>query len=157
MIVSVARISKLSRNLRKQGKKIIVVGGCFDVLHPGHVIFLEKAKKEGDILLVLLESDEKVKKLKGIKRPVHNQKERAKVLLALKFVDFVVMLPFMDNEKTYDELILKIRPDIIATAYGYEHSNHHERSARLSGAKIKYVTKIIGNHSTSRILNENLR
>ncbi|MEK7617106.1 MAG: adenylyltransferase/cytidyltransferase family protein [Patescibacteria group bacterium] len=135
-----------------KSKKVVLVGGCFDVLHPGHVIFLEKAKKAGDKLVVLLESDEKVKKLKGVKRPVHNQDERVQVLLALKSVDEVIKLPFIETEREYDEIIKKIKPDIIATAKGYENSHHHERSAKKVGAKIKYVTKIIGNHSTSRIL-----
>ena len=150
--------------LKNQGKKIVLVGGCFDVLHPGHVIFLEKAKKCGDKLIVLLESDEKVKKLKGlpagrqgVKRPVHNQDERAQVLLALKSVDEVIKLPFIEAEEDYDEIIRKIKPDIIAAAKGYKNSHHHKRSAKKIGAKIKYVTKIIGNHSTSRILDENLR
>ena len=133
--------------------KKVLVGGCFDVLHPGHVVFLEKAKREGDKLVVLLESDEKVKKLKGVKRPVHNQDERARVLLALKSVDEVVKLPFIEAEGDYDEIVKKIKPDVIAVAEGYENSHHHERAAKKVGAKIKYVTKIIGNHSTSRILN----
>ena len=64
--------------------KIVLVGGCFDILHLGHVVFLEKAKKEGDVLVVLLESDEKVRFLKGKGRPVHTQSERAEILSALK-------------------------------------------------------------------------
>lgn len=138
-------------------KKVVLVGGCFDVLHPGHVIFLEKAKKQGDLLVVLLESDQKAKKLKGIKRPVHNQKERAQVLLALKSVDKVIPLPFMTTEKEYDDLILKIKPDVICATKGHPSSSHYQRSAKLCGAKIKYVTKVVGNHSTSRILNDNLK
>lgn len=134
-------------------KKIVLVGGCFDVLHPGHVIFLEKAKKCGDKLVVLLESDEKVKKLKGVKRPVHNQKERARVLSALKSVDHVVLLPTIEKEKQYDEIVRKIKPDIIAAVKGDPNARYHLRSAKKVGAKIKYVTKIIGDHSTSRILN----
>lgn len=131
---------------------IVLVGGCFDVLHPGHVIFLEKAKRYGDKLVVLLESDEKVKKLKGIKRPVHNQKERAKVLMALRSVDLVIPLPFMETAKEYDDLILKIKPDVICATKGHPSAHHYQRTAKLSGAKLKYVTKMIGNHSTSRIL-----
>lgn len=134
-------------------KKIVLVGGCFDVLHPGHVIFLEKAKKCGDKLVVLLESDEKVKKLKGIKRPVHNQDERARVLLALKSVDRVIKLPFIEDERQYDEIIQKIKPDIIAVTKGHPNVYYHIRAAKTVGAKIKYVTRIVGNHSTSRILN----
>lgn len=151
--LSVNKIPRLVQKLKKQGKKITLVGGCFDVLHPGHVIFLEKAKRQGDVLFVLLESDEKVKKLKGVRRPVHSQKERARALSALKAVDYVIPLPTIEKEKSYDEIVLKIKPDIIATAYGYENNKHHKRSAKLTGAKIKYVTKIVGNHSTSAILN----
>lgn len=137
-------------------QKVVLVGGCFDIIHPGHVIFLEEARKAGDTLVVLLESDEKVKKLKGVKRPVHAQKERAKVLLSLKSVDHVVMLPKIEDEDSYNNLILKIKPDIIALTKGVDNA-HHIRAAKLVGAKIKYVTKVVGNHSTSRILNDNLR
>lgn len=135
-----------------KNKKVVLTGGCFDVLHPGHVIFLQKAKKAGDILVVLLESDEKIKKLKGVNRPVHTQKERAQVLSALRYVDYVVMLPFMVMEQDYDRIISKIKPDIIALTKGYANVNHHQRSAKQVGAKLKYITKIIGEHSTSRIL-----
>lgn len=133
--------------------KIVLVGGCFDVLHPGHVIFLEKAKKAGDKLVVLLESDEKVRQLKGVKRPVHTQKERARVLLALKSVDQVILLPNITSVDEYDAFVKKVKPDIIAATVG-DKSEHHQRSAKLVGAKIKYVTKVIGNHSTTRILNQ---
>lgn len=136
----------------KAGRKTVLVGGCFDVLHPGHVIFLEKAKQAGDILIVLLESDKKVRELKGVKRPVHTQKERALVLSSLRSVDKVIPLPYMKDEKSYDRLILKIKPDIIAATKGDSNIIHHQRAAKLSGAKIKIVTKVIGNHSTSNIL-----
>lgn len=151
-VISVGKLSKLTRLLKKQGEKIVLVGGCFDVLHPGHIVFLEKAKKAGDKLIVLLESDERVKELKGVKRPVHSQQERAQVLSALAFVDYVVMLPFMKSEAEYDNLIEKIKPDVIAATFGDVNATYHQRSAKLIGAKFKYVTKTIGNHSTSRIL-----
>lgn len=133
-------------------KKVVLVGGCFDVLHPGHVVFLEKAKKAGDKLVVLLESDEKIKKLKGINRPVHNQKERAAVLRSIKYVDSVVMLPYLKTDEDYDRIIKEINPDIIAATIGDGANDHKIRVAKLVGAKLKYVTKIVGNHSTSKIL-----
>ena len=136
-------------------KRVVLVGGCFDVLHPGHVIFLEKAKKAGDFLIVLLESDEKIKELKGSKRPVHTQKERAIVLKALKAVDQVILLPFMKNDHEYETLIKKIKPDIIAVTKGAADNHHKERIAKLVGAKLKYVTKIVGNYSTTNILTKN--
>lgn len=130
----------------------MLVGGCFDVLHPGHVIFLEKAKKAGDKLVVLLESDEKVRQLKGSNRPVHNQKERARVLSALKSVDQVILLPEIKDDHAYDEIILKIRPDIIAITKGYSNFVYHQRAAKVAGAKLRSVTQMVGNYSTSRIL-----
>ena len=154
-ILQLDQIPKWREKLKKLEKRIVLVGGCFDILHPGHIIFLEKAKKAGDIVIVFLESDQKVKELKGNGRPIHTQKDRAKILSALKSVDFVVMLPYLDNGKDYDELISKIKPDVIALTFGDENT-HHKRSAKLVGAKLKYVTKMIGNHSSSRILGESI-
>lgn len=133
-------------------KVTVLAGGCFDILHPGHVIFLEKARKAGDQLIVLLESDEKVRKLKGANRPVHTQKDRAKVLSALRSVDRVISLPFVDQDSEYIRIIASIKPDIIAVTKGYEGSHHHRKTADLIGAKIKYVTKVINGYSTSKIL-----
>lgn len=133
-------------------KKVVLVGGCFDILHPGHVIFLQKAKKAGDILVVLLESDQKVKKLKGVNRPVHTQKMRAIILKALKFVDRVILLPNMKNDSDYERLIKQIKPDIIAATAGVEDNHFKKRAAKLVGAKLVYVTKMIGNHSSSSII-----
>lgn len=151
-IISVRGLTALSKSLKTQGKRIVLVGGCFDILHPGHVIFLEKAKRTGDCLFVLLESDEKVRRLKGADRPVHSQMERAKVLSALEAVDYVYLLPYMKNDTQYDQLIGKIRPDVIAVTIGDVNTRHHKRSAKLVGAKLKFVTKMVGNCSTSRIL-----
>ena len=134
-------------------KKVVLVGGCFDVLHPGHVIFLEKAKKAGEKLVVLLESDKKVRLLKGPNRPVHTQKDRAKILKSLKYIDQVINLPFIEKESEYDRVIKKIKPNIIATTYGYPDISHYQRAAKLVGAKLKYVTNIYGHHSSSRIIN----
>lgn len=151
-IVTVSNLAKIIQNPKKQNKKIVLSGGCFDVLHPGHVIFLEKAKKAGDILVVFLESDKKVRELKGIGRPIHSQEERAKVLSALSAVDYIVMLPYMNRDKEYDQLIMKIKPDVIAATARDANNAHHLRSAKLSGAKLKLVTKMIGNYSTSKLL-----
>lgn len=151
-ILSISQIPKTIKKIKRDKKTIVVVGGCFDILHPGHVIFLEKAKKEGDILIVLLESDEKVRKLKGIGRPIHNQKERAMVLKSLKCVDYVIPLPNIYKEQDYDLLIQKINPDIIAATKGYKNLGYIKRVSKITGAKVKYVTKIVGNHSSTRIL-----
>jgi len=150
-IVRVGEVSHLGKKLRQQNRKIVLVGGCFDILHLGHITFLEKAKRVGDILVVFLESDQKVKELKGSKRPVHTQKERAQVLASIKFVDYVVLLPFLEKDEQYDELVLKLRPDVIA-ATSNSSDTHKERSAKKAGAKLKFVTKMIGNYSSSKLL-----
>ena len=94
----------------------------------------------------------KLKKIKGPDRPVHMQKDRAKILSALEVVDYVVMLPYMPTEQSYNKLVKKIKPNIIALTRGYEDS-YHKRVAKITGARLRYVTKMVGDHSTSRILN----
>lgn len=150
-IITVSGVKALGQSFKKQGKRVVLVGGCFDILHPGHVIFLQKAKKAGDILVVLLESDQKVRKIKGEKRPINSQKMRALILAALKSVDYVVLLPFMETESSYAELVKKIGPDVIAATSGYD-TAHHKHITQLTGARLKFVTVKIGDHSSSRIL-----
>ena len=151
-VISFGKLTTLAKNLKKKGQKIVLAGGCFAFLPPGHVIFLENAKKTADILMILLESDEKVKQLKGANRPIHTQRTRAKVLSALQVVDYVVMLPFLKSEASYDEVIQKIQPDVIAITVGYKRIHHHKKAAKLTGAQLKYVTKRINGYSTSKIL-----
>lgn len=129
-----------------------MVGGCFDVLHLGHIIFLEKAKKMGDKLIVLLESDENIRKNKGNNRPINNQENRAKMLLSLKVVDKVVKLPEMKTNEDYLALIKKIKPSVIAITDGDERVFQKKEQAKLIGAKVVEVTKQIPYQSTSRIV-----
>jgi rfaE bifunctional protein nucleotidyltransferase chain/domain len=92
-------LHELRKSLPTESKRrIVLTGGCFDILHIGHVRFLSEAKRMGDYLVVLLESDKKVKDLKGKKRPVFIQEERAEMLSALGSVDLVVLLLAMEKE-----------------------------------------------------------
>ncbi|MBU1000068.1 adenylyltransferase/cytidyltransferase family protein [Patescibacteria group bacterium] len=151
-VVSINKIGSVCSKFKKQGKVVVLAGGCFDLLHPGHVIFLEKAKKAGDILIVLLESDVKVKAIKGINRPVYNQAERVVILSALQSVDYVIKLPYFKKDLEYDRLILKIKPDIIAATEKDRNTYFLQRATQLVGAKLKFVTKTIGNYSTSSLI-----
>ena len=108
-IVSVAKLKKEIRRHKRAGKKIAFTNGCFDLLHFGHVRYLEKAKKKNRILVVGLNSDQSVRNIKGNKRPIHNQQARAAVLAALACVDYVVLF----QEKTPYQLIATIKPDIL--------------------------------------------
>ncbi|MBI4036244.1 adenylyltransferase/cytidyltransferase family protein [Candidatus Daviesbacteria bacterium] len=150
-VISVNKLGQVVRELKKQDKKIVLAGGCFDILHPGHVTFLEKAKKAGEILFVFLESDKKVQELKGANRPIHTQTMRAKVLSALRVVDYVVRLPYMGSSKQYDEVVGKIKPDVIA-ATTKDANIHHQRAAKLVGASFEVVAKVVKEYSTSRLV-----
>ncbi|PIY68703.1 glycerol-3-phosphate cytidylyltransferase [Candidatus Roizmanbacteria bacterium CG_4_10_14_0_8_um_filter_39_9] len=102
---------------RLTGKKIILVGGCFDVFHIGHLTFLSRAKQLGDVLVVLLESDDFIRKVKK-REPVHRIEERALILSELRCVDLVITLPHMIDNHDYEEIIRKIHPTIIAVTQG---------------------------------------
>ena len=129
----------------------VLVGGCFDILHIGHIKFLKKAKSFGDYLIVLLESDANIKKLKGHTRPFHNQEERKEVLEALKFVNKVMILPNIVDNTFYDNLIKKIKPNIIAITEGDPIKDKKLIQAKSVGAKLKIVKKY-KSHSTSNIV-----
>lgn len=101
--------------LRKQGKSIVFTNGCFDLIHAGHVRLLNKAKQYGDILIVAVNSDSSLRKLKGPGRPILNIKDRLEILKNLKCVDFAV--PF--REDTPFEIIRDIQPDVIVKGGDY--------------------------------------
>ncbi|MDD2483035.1 MAG: adenylyltransferase/cytidyltransferase family protein [Candidatus Shapirobacteria bacterium] len=133
-------------------ENIVLVGGCFDILHLGHIVFLEKAKKEGDILVILLESDENIKKNKGQNRPINSQENRAVFLTKLKMVDYVIKLPEMKNDEEYLEIISKIKPKVIAVSDDDKNLIKKKKQAKKIGAKLIKVTNIIPHQSTSRII-----
>lgn len=142
----------ISSKLHEEDKIIVLTGGCFDVLHFGHISFLKKAKNIGDILFLLLESDQSVKIKKGNERPVNNQKNRASNLAKYKFVDYVIMLPKLEKNEEYDRLVTQIRPDIIASTKNDPNSVHKRRQAKLVGAEYKEVIERILNLSTTSLL-----
>lgn len=150
-IIAINQTQELAKELQQQNKRVVLVGGCFDLLHYGHVTLLNQAKQQGDILIVLLESDARIQKLKGSDRPLHTQKQRAQMLTSLKSVDFVILLPSTVTNEDYDMLVKQIQPAIIATTKGSESLRYIERQAGLVDAAI-YLVDIIPNLSTSRIL-----
>lgn len=115
-LISFSEIEILSSNLKKQKKEIVFTNGCFDILHVGHVTYLEKAKQLGDILIIGLNSDNSVKKLKGDSRPINSEIDRAKLLGALAFVDYIVIF----DEDTPKNLIEKINPDYLVKGADYQ-------------------------------------
>ena len=100
---------------RSENKKIVFTNGCFDIIHPGHIHVLSEAKLLGDILIVGLNSDKSVKKLKGKERPLVNESDRAKILLSIKYVDYVTIF----DELTPKDIIEKIKPNTLVKGGDY--------------------------------------
>lgn len=107
---------ELIADLKKDGKKIVFTNGCFDILHFGHISYLRKAKSFGNILVVGLNSNDSVRRLKGDLRPINDESDRAQILRELECVDFVIIF----DEDTPIELIKKIRPDILVKGADYK-------------------------------------
>lgn len=128
--------------MNRNQTKTILVGGCFDLLHYGHISFLKKAKSYGDRLVVALESDESVRRKKGETRPIHNQAERQQMLEALSFVDEVIPLPPLHGYVDYLDLVKKVNPAIVAITEGDPKIEAKRKQAEEIGAKLVVVPKI---------------
>jgi len=122
---------EIAAQRKSEGKTIVLTNGCFDLLHVGHIRYLEAAHEEGDVLIVALNSDESVRNLKGPSRPVMGENERAEILSALTCVDYVVIF----DEATVDRVIERIRPSIHAKGTDYTEESVPEREtiARVGG------------------------
>lgn len=114
-ILSVSRAAGFGKAMKKLGKTVIFTNGCFDILHEGHVLLLKKAKGFGDVLVVGLNSDSSVKKIKGRGRPVNDQRGRLAVLSAIEYVDKIIVF----GGETPRELVKKLRPDILVKGADY--------------------------------------
>ncbi|MBI3576988.1 adenylyltransferase/cytidyltransferase family protein [Candidatus Gottesmanbacteria bacterium] len=123
--------------------KKVLVGGCFDLLHFGHIEFLRQSKALGDWLVVALESDENVRKMKGESRPIHSQAQRKAMLEAISTVDEVIALPPMYADKDYDKLVKDVRPSVLALTEGDPMLAKEERQAESIGARLVIVPKTI--------------
>ena len=134
--------------------KRVLTGGCFDLIHYGHIVFLKEAKKQGDYLIVALESDDNVRRYKGKNRPIHKQRERAEMLRSLRMVDEVIELPPMNTDQKYFDFVKKIKPDVIAITKGDPQTENKKRQAELIGAEVKVVVPRLEPHSTSRLILE---
>lgn len=151
-ILNIKEAIGIAKKLHSENKSIVLAGGFFDILHLGHIKFLENSKKHGDYLFLLLEDDTKARKEKGKGRPIHSQKDRAKILSFLQSVDYIVLLTNMTNNIRYDKIIVQIKPNVIAATYGDLYVEHKKRQAKLINGKVEYVIERINKHSTSKYL-----
>lgn len=149
-IVSLKDLNRVLINIHKKKEKIVVGGGCFDIFHYGHLIFLKKAKKEGDFLIILLESDEFIKKNKH-RDPIHSLSQRAEILAELEYVDLVVKLPLLTKDEDYQRIVKIIKPAVIAITEGDEKLKKKEDLAKKINAQLKVVTNLLSKFSSSSI------
>lgn len=141
-------LKQIVKLLKEEGKKVVFTNGCFDILHAGHVDYLAKAKAKGDILIIGLNSDESVSRIKGKLRPIINQNERAFVLSNLRSVDYVTLF----NEDTPLELISAIIPDVLVKGADWSIDNIVGKDVVIAnGGSVEPIDFVI-EQSTSKIV-----
>lgn len=147
-IVPRNQVREIARKLKEENKKIVFTNGCFDILHSGHVVLLEKARSQGDVLILGINTDESVKRLKGDKRPINNQFERSRVLAGLEAIDYVTFFA----EDTPAEIINEIVPDVLVKGGDYDKDQIVGRkTVEKNGGKV-IVIPLVKGRSTSRTI-----
>ena len=143
-------INKILTSEKLAEKKIVFTNGCFDILHYGHVKLLLESKKQGDLLIVGLNSDDSIKKIKGPDRPINNNQQRSLMLASLSFVDYVVFF----SEPTPIKLIEKIQPNVITKGGDYNLNSIIGANYILSnGGEVKIIP-LIPNLSSSKLIKD---
>ena len=133
---------------QKAGKTVVTTNGCFDILHVGHVRYLEKTKTFADFSIVLLNSDKSVKSIKGEGRPINNENDRAEILCALSWVDYVVLF----DEDSPRDLLEEIKPDVHTKGADYSVETLPEADVILNnGGRIEFITFVEGKSTTNTI------
>lgn len=140
-------IKSIVEKLKKQKKAIVTCNGCFDILHAGHIKFLEEAKSQGDVLIVALNSDRYLRENKGKDRPVNKENDRATVIAALQCVDYVTIF----DEDTPIKLLELIQPDIHVNGEDYGENCIEAPTVKRHGGKV-YIAKLVKGLSTTNII-----
>ena len=147
-LLSQEEMQKKIKELQESGKKVVFTNGVFDILHVGHLTYLEEAGDLGDVLVVGVNSDSSVKTNKGDKRPINSEKFRAEMLLGLKFVDFTVIF----DEKTPERLLGLLKPDIHVKGGDYRKEDLPETEiVEKNGGEVK-ILSFVDNISTTEII-----
>lgn len=134
--------------LKKQNKTTVFTNGCFDILHIGHVRYLKESARFGDILIIGLNSDSSVKRLKGESRPINNESDRAELLSELGFVDYVVVF----DEDTPQNLLDEIKPDVYTKGADYTLDTLPEAKIVLkNGGRVEFINLVEGKSTTNVI------
>jgi len=145
---TLSRLTRIIQEHKKRGQKVVLANGCFDLIHIGHIRYLKESKKKGDILVLALNSDSSIRKLKGEGRPILNQKERAVIASSFYFIDYITFF----NEPNVEKVLLALKPDIHAKGSDYTEETVPEKEtvkgyggtiAITGGPKIKSTSQLI--------------
>lgn len=148
MIISQKNIEKFCEILRAGGKKVVFTNGCFDILHAGHVRYLNKARSFGDCLVLGLNSDASVRGFKGPTRPINCQEDRAEVIDALACVDYVVIF----EERTAENIISKVKPDVYVKGGDYTIDTLPEAKIVMSYGGAVELVQLVEGRSTTNVI-----
>ena len=149
-IYSLSELKNIIEEEKRKGKKIVLANGCFDLIHVGHIRYLKEAKEKGDILIVALNSDGSIRKLKGSGRPLLKERERAEIISSFYFVDYITIF----SETNVEKVLLTLKPDIHAKGSDYTPETVPEREVvKNYGGKIE-ITGGPKVKSTSEIIKE---
>ncbi len=141
---------QLVSDLHKEGKTVVATNGCFDILHVGHIRYLQKTKSFADVLIVLLNSDKSVKNIKGQDRPINPENDRAELLCALSFVDYVAIF----DESSPQDILDEIKPDVYTKGADYNMETLPEADIiKKNNTKVEFIDFVEGK-STTEIINK---
>lgn len=147
-LIKKEELQNLLKTLRDNDKKIVTTNGCFDILHVGHVRYLQKTKTFADKMIVCLNSDVSVKKIKGPDRPINNENDRAEILCALACVDYVVMF----DESSPEKLLGEIKPDVHTKGADYTLETLPEAKVIMeNGGHVEFISFVEGKSTTNVI------
>lgn len=149
-IVSLPELAPLVNYWKSEGKKIVFTNGCFDLLHAGHITYLTEAASLGDILIIGLNSDDSVSRIKGPSRPVNNETTRSVVLGAMSFIDAVVFF----NEDTPLELIKQLLPDVLVKGGDYQIENIAGAKETIENGGTVQVLSFLPGYSSTAIIDK---
>ncbi len=148
MLVKREDVRALIDVIHHSGKTVVCTNGCFDILHAGHVRYLEKTKSFADYSIVLLNSDKSVKSIKGPSRPVNNENDRAEILSALRYVDYVVLF----DEDSPKNLLDEIKPDVYTKGADYNMETLPEADImKKNGTRVEFIEFVEGKSTTNII------
>ncbi|MQY60632.1 adenylyltransferase/cytidyltransferase family protein [bacterium] len=147
-LYTLSQLTKIIQEHKKRGQKVVLANGCFDLIHVGHIRYLKESKKKGDILVLALNSDSSIRKLKGEGRPILNQEERADIASSFYFIDYITFF----DEPNVEKVLLALKPDIHAKGSDYTEETVPEKEtvrgyggtiAITGGPKIKSTSQLI--------------